>query len=186
MNDDIFSFYGDTLKISPWINCNLQNFLNVRRLSLGGPLSRVLEQLQSDVLSYLEHLSVSYAYHMYEIVLLHESIFSNRFFHLRFCELHERRILLTIPHWTQSPFIRILKTEFIDSMIYKIILRACPNLKFLKSLVHSSTEISTNIPPHENLKQMIVDLPESNWFHDGTVICGFLTCVSNLERLKIH
>ncbi|CAF0798300.1 unnamed protein product [Rotaria sordida] len=185
-NDEIFSFYVYTLIVNPWINFNLQNFSNVRRLRLNNPLPKVLEQLQPNVMPYLEHLSVFYTYNMYEMVLLHEKVFSNRFLNLKSCELYEKQTLITIPHWTQSPSIYIFKTEFIDSALYKIILSACPNLYFLKFLLYSSNRIPTNIPLHKNLKHMIIELREFDWFYDDDIISGFLKFVPNLEQLEIH
>ncbi|CAF3138247.1 unnamed protein product [Rotaria sp. Silwood2] len=185
-NDEIYSFYVYTLIVNPWINFNLQNFPNVRRLRLNNPLPKVLEQLQPNVMPYLEYLSIFYTYNMYEMVLLHENIFSNRFQNLKSCELYEKQTLITIPHWTQSPSIYILKAEFIDSVVYKTILTACPNLYFFKFVLYSSNGISTDIPSHKNLKHMIIELRDFDWFYDDYIISGFLECVPNLKYLEIH
>jgi hypothetical protein len=186
-HDEIFSYYVHTLIVDPWINFNLKHFPNVHNLRLNSPLPKVLEQLKPDVMPYLKHLSVIYMYNMYEMVLLRERIFSNRFLNLKSCELFEKQTLMTIPIWTQSPSIKILKTEFIDSIAYKTILLACPNLHSLKFWILLLNGIPTNIQLHKNLKQMIIEFRESNWFYnDDNILSGFLACVPNLEELEIH
>lgn len=185
-NDDVFSYYVYTLVVNPWINFNLQHFPNIRRLRLDSPLPKVLEQLQPDVMPYLEYISIHYTYNMYEMGLLHEKIFSNRFLHLKSCELYDRQTLIKIPNWTETPSIRALQTDFIDSFVYKIILCACPNLYFFKFWMYSLHGIPTDVPIHKNLKRMIIELAEVNWFYDDNTISGFLECVPNLEQLEIH
>jgi len=186
-NDEIFSYYVHTLIVDPWINFNLKHFPNIHRLRLDSVLPQVLEQLKPDIMPYLEHLSVLYTYNMYEMGLLHERIFSNRFINLKSCELYEKQALMTIPNWTQSPSINILKTDFINSTTYQAILSACPNLYFFKFWMFSLNEIPTNIQLHKNLKQMIIEFRESNWFYDDDYILSrFLSCVPNLEILEIH
>ena len=185
-NDEIFSFCIHTLIVDPWINFNLKHFPNVRHLRLNNPLPKLLEQLTPDVMPFLESLSILYTYNMYEMDLLHKKIFSNRFVHLKSCELFEKQTVLTIPAFSQSPSIRILKTEFIDLFVYKAILSACPNLYFFKFWLHPSHRISTNILSHKNLKRMILELQHSNWYYDDNAISEFLACVPNLEVLEVH
>jgi hypothetical protein len=186
-NDEIFSYYVHTLIVDPWINFNLKHFPNIHRLRLDSVLPQVLEQLKPDIMPYLEHLSVLYVYNMYEMGLLHERIFSNRFINLKSCELFEKQALMTIPNWTQSPSINILKTDFINSTTYQTILSACPNLYFFQFSMFSLNEIPKNIQLHKNLKQMIIEFRESNWFYDDdNILSVFLACVPNLEKLQIH
>ncbi|CAF3499197.1 unnamed protein product [Rotaria socialis] len=185
-NDEIFSFYVYTLIISPWINFNLQNFPRVRRLRLDNPLPKVLEQLQPNIMPHLEYLSVFYTYNMYEMVILHENVFSNRFVNLKSCELYEKQTLITIPHWTQSPSLQVLKTEYIDSTIFKIILGACPNLYFFKFYLYPTNGMTTDIPLHNNLKHMIIELQDVDWYYDDNTINAFLKSVPKLEQLEIH
>jgi hypothetical protein len=186
-NDEIFPFYVHTLIVDPWINFNLNHFPNVRHLTLNNPLPKVLEQLKPEVMPYLEHLSISYAFNMYEMVLLHEKIFSNRFLHLKSCELFEKQSILSIQNWTQSPSIRFLKTEFIDSLIYTTILSACPNLYFFKfSMLPSNGMPSKTVQIHTHLKHMIIELRDPDWSYDDYKISGFLASVPNLKQFEIH
>jgi hypothetical protein len=186
-NDEIFSYYVHTLIVDPWINFNLKSFPNISHLQLNNPIPQVLEQLKPDVIPDLEHLSISYVYNMYEMDILRERIFSNRFLHLKSCELFEEKTLMTIPICTQSPAINILKTEFIDSITYKKILSACPNLYFLQFGMDSSNGISTNNQVHLNLKRMIIQFWQTDWFsNDDQILSGFLACVPHLEVLEIH
>jgi hypothetical protein len=186
-NDEIFSYYVHTLIVDPWINVNLTQFPNVHRLQLDNPLPEILGQLKPEIMPYLEHLSVRYMFNMYEMDLLRDKIFSNRFLHLRSCELLEEKSLMTRPNCSQSPLINILKTELIDSVVYQTILSACPNLYFLKFSMYPLNGMPTNISFHENLKRMIIDYQESDWFYaDDHILSGFLACVPNLEILEIH
>lgn len=185
-NDEIFSYHVHTLIVNPWINFNLQHFPNVRRLRLDNPLPKVVEQLQPNTMPYLEYLSITYTYNMYEMVILHENVFSNRFPNLKSCELREKQSLMTIPNWAQSPSIIILKTEFIDSTIYTTILNACPNLSYLKFSMYPSNGTFIDIPLHQNLKRMIIELQDSDWHYDDDMLYRFLESVPNLEKLKIH
>ncbi|CAF1429201.1 unnamed protein product [Adineta steineri] len=185
-NGEIYSFYVHTLIVDPWIDFNLIHFPNVRRLTLNSPFPKVIEQLKANVVPYLEHLSVFYTYNMYEINILHNEIFSNRFPNLISCELLENRTLMTIQKSTQSPLIRILKTKFINLSIYEKILSVCPNLYFLKFSMHSSNELLPNVQLHKNLKYMIVDQSETDWFDDEFTLSEFLARVPNLEQLVFH
>ncbi len=186
-NDEIFSYYVHTLIVDPWINLNLEYFPNIHHLKLDSPLPKVLEQLKPDLMPYLEYLSVSYMFNMYEMDLLRERIFSNCFRNLKSCELLEKQTLITIPNGTQSPSINILKTKFIDSIVYTTILSVCPNLYCLKFWMFSLNGIPTNIQLHQNLKRMIIQFRESDWFYnDDHILSGFLACVPNLEILEIH
>jgi hypothetical protein len=186
-NDEIFSYYVHTLIINPWINVNLIQFPNVHCLQLDNPLPEVLAQLKPEIMPYLEHLSIRYKFNMYEMDLLRDKIFSNRFLHLKSCELLEEKTLMTKPNCIQSPSIKILKTELIDFNIYQTILSACPNLYFLKFSIYPLNGMPTNIFCHENLKRMIIDYQESDWYYaDDRILSGFLSCVSNLEIFEIH
>jgi hypothetical protein len=187
-NDEIFSFYIHTLIIEPWIHFNLKHFPNVRYLRLNDSLPSLLEQLKSDIMPNLEYLSISYTYNMYEIDLLHKRIFSNHFPHLKSYEfLCKTKILMRIQDSTQSPSINILKAEYIDALVYNTILSACPNLYFFQfSMFPLVRSLVTNIQLQHNLKRMIIELKQSEWFYDDNMIRDYLACVPNLEELEIH
>lgn len=182
-----FSQYVHTLVVEPWTNLNLRHFSNVHRLKLNIPLPNLSEQLKPDVMPYLEDLSISFMYDMYELELLRERIFSNSFIHLKSCELLEEKKLIRIPKWTQSPSIKIFKTGFIDSDTYKIILSAFPNLYFLKFSMFSLNGIPKDVHIHRNLKRMVIHYGLSTSFnYDDNILSAYLSWVPNLEILEIH
>ncbi|CAF0918801.1 unnamed protein product, partial [Adineta ricciae] len=185
-NDELFSYYVYTLIIDEWIDFNPTHFPNVRRLKLKSPIPKVLGLLKGNIMPHLEHLSVLYKYTMYEINLLHNEIFSNRFPKLYSCELYGQEGLLTIQQSEHSPMIRILKTDLIDLMIYEIILRTCPNLSFLKFSIQSPNDTSTNTFQHINLKRMVINLTNSDWSDDDHTLSTLLSYVQNLHQLDIH
>ena len=185
INDELFPFYVHTLTVDPWINFNLHRFPHVRRLTLNSPLPHLLEQLKPELLPSLEYLSVTYLFNMYEITLLHDKIFSNRFPHLLSCELLEKETLMTIQHWQTSPSIRRLRIELIDATIFVVILSACPNLSTLRFAMHS-VQIPHLEQAHLNLKRLTVELRDSDWSHDDHILSGFLACVPNVRRLEVH
>ena len=185
-NDEIFPFYVHTLVVDPWINFNLHQYPNVRCLSLNSPLPQVLEQLKPEIMPHLERLSVSYVFNMYEIVLLHDKIFSNRFLHLKSCHLFEQETLMTMQQWTSAPSIRVLKTKLIDANVFTTILSACPNLLVLKFNLSPFSDTPTASQCHSTLKRMIVEMQADDWLDDDSSLHGFLACVPNLEQLDIH
>ena len=185
INEEPFPFYVYSLLVDPWININLHRFQNVRRLKLNSPLPHILEQLKPESMPFLEYLSVSYIYNMYEIVLLHDKIFSNRFQHLSACELLENESPMTIQHWQPSPSIRTLKIELIDAEIFSIILSACPNLSVLKFSMLTKSIPSKMGPIHLNLERIVVELRDSDWLFDDLNFSQYLVCVPNLKRLEI-
>lgn len=184
-NDELFPYHVHTLTVDPWINFNLHRFDRVRRLTLNSPLPHLLEQLKPELLPSLEHLSVTYLFNMYEIVLLHDKIFSNRFPHLISCELLEKETLMTIQHWQTSPAIRILKIHLIDVHIFQVIISACPNLCSL-SFEMNTLDVPNLQQVHLNLKYLTVELRDSDWCHDDRILSGLLACVPNVRRLEIH
>ena len=186
-NGEIFFSYVHTLIVDPWININLNQFPHIHRLRLDRPLPQVLEQLKPNILPDLEDLSVTYMFNMYEMDLLRDRIFSNAFPRLQSCELFDEKNLMTIHNWTQSPSITILKIQLINSLTYKSIRSACPNLNFLKFWIFSFNEMPSDMPVHTNLKRMVIECRELNGFtHDNEMLNGFLTGIPNLERLEIH
>ena len=185
-NDETFPFYVHTLVVDPWINFNLHQYPNVRYLTLNSPLPQVLEQLKPEIMPHLERLSVSYVFNMYEIVLLHDKIFSNRFLHLKSCHLFEQETLMTIQQWTSAPSIRVLKTKLINATVFTTILSACPNLLVLKFNLSPFSDTPTTVQCHSNLKRMIVEMQADDWLDDDSSLHGFLACVPNLEQLDIH
>ena len=185
INDELFPYYVHTLTVDPWINFNLHRFDRVRRLTLNSPLPHLLEQLKPELLPSLEHLSVTYLFTMYEIVLLHDKIFSNRFPHLISCELLEKETLMTIQHWQTSPAIQFLKIQLIDVHIFQVILSACPNLCSLRFEMNS-LDVPNLQQVHLSLTYLTVELRDSDWGRDDRSLSGFLACVPNVRRLEIH
>ena len=59
-NAHLFPYYVHTLIVGRAININLNQFSNIHCLKLECPLRRVLAQLNSDILPYLQHLSISH------------------------------------------------------------------------------------------------------------------------------
>ncbi|CAF1118207.1 unnamed protein product [Rotaria sordida] len=184
-NGKIFSSYVYTLIIDRGINVNLTQFPNVRRLYLINPLQEVCTQLTSDVMPYLEHLSISVANHL-TIGILLEKIFSNYFPKLISCELLKIRTAKTIQNWTQIPLLKVLKMTLMNSHVYAAILSACPNLYFFKFSMLTRDEPLSIIQLHTNLKHMIINDRHNEWPNNSHIISSFLACVPNLEYLSVH
>ncbi|CAF0739288.1 unnamed protein product [Rotaria sordida] len=156
-NNDYFPFYVYTLIVGRAININLNRFLNIRYLKLECPLKRVLAQLNSNILPYLKHLSIS---------------------HLD--------ILITIDEWISLPSLHTLKISCITSLAYQTILTACPNLVYLELSIFSSDQLKLNIESHKNLKKMIINVIDMIWPWDDKVFHSYLSCVPNLEKLNVY
>ncbi|CAF3507177.1 unnamed protein product [Rotaria sp. Silwood1] len=155
--NDYFPFYVYTLIVGRAININLNQFINIRCLKLECPLKKVLEQLNSNVLPYLKHLSIS---------------------HLD--------ILITIDEWISLPSLHTLKISCITSLAYKTILTACPNLVYFELSIFSSDQLRINIEPHMNLKKMIINVIDMIWPWNDQVFHSYLSCVPNLEKLHVY
>lgn len=191
--DDFLSASIYTLVVNPWMNVNLLPFINLRRLRLDRPLPKVLEQVTHTSMPFLEHLSIIYMHNMYEMDLLRDRIFSNRFSHLKSCELLGEKSPISIRTWSESPSIEFLHIQSLDFPAYQLILLACPNLIYLKFSMHSpASSIITNRPfIHSNLQQLIINYNEFDWHRlDETILSEYLAYVPNLSRLcierKIH
>ncbi|CAF3532293.1 unnamed protein product [Rotaria socialis] len=63
---------------------------------------------------------------------------------------------------------------------------ACPNLYFFKFYLYPTNGMTTDIPLHNNLKHMIIELQDVDWYYDDNTINAFLKSVPKLEQLEIH
>jgi hypothetical protein len=185
-NEGSFSNYVYTLIVDRWIDFNLKHFANVRRLKLIDPFPKVIEQLKANVMPNLEYLSVCDSFSMYENQLLRDEIFSNRFPKLLSCELYSQEPLMKLVQWTQSPVIRFLRTDPLDLPVYETILKACPNLSFLRFSLHPFIGTSTTPLVHDNLTHMIISLEQPDWPDADAVLSVFLSRVPKLRQLEIH
>ena len=187
-NEELLCSYVYTLVVDPWINFNLVQFPNLRRLRLDRPVPKVLEQVTPTILPHLEYLSIIYMYNMYELDLLRDRIFSNQFLQLTSVELLEEKTLMSIPHWTESPCLTSLQIELIDFLAYQTILRACSNLIHLKFSISSSSFLNSSSSSfiHLNLQQLILVQRSVDW-HDNTdeILRDLFVYVPNLSRLTI-
>lgn len=185
LNEEYFPFYVHTLIVDPWTNFPLYRFVNVRRLILTGPLPQILVQLKADAMPYLEHLSVIYSYAMYEIVVLHEKIFSNTFLRLSSCELIENNTVTTLPNCHVCPTINKLKLSYIDARIFLLILNNCPNLTHFEFTL-SFTPITGDFAlSHSNLRYLTIELTGEDWSYDDYLLGQYIRCVPHLEHFTV-
>lgn len=185
-NEEFFPFYVHTLFVDPWINFPVHRFVNVRRLFLSGPLPDLLVHLKADAMPFLEHLSVTYSYTMYEIVVLHGKIFSNTFLRLSSCELIESERLTTLQTCHICPTIEKLKFALIDANIFSMVLSHCPNLLEFHFTLLSGHMSADQTFVHGKLRRLVIELPDHEWSYDDHLLDGFFLCVPQLEHLKIH
>lgn len=185
-NEETFPFYVHSLSVDPWINSSLNRFRNVRRLKLESPLPHILQQIKPELMNFLENLSVSYTFNMYEIVVLHDQIFSNSFQRLTSCELLEKETPLTIRR-TFSTVSKItnLRVNFIDFDIFSTILSVCPNLKNLKFSLLTRSIPKKIFSKHFQLEQIFVELRSSDWLFDDENLRDFLLLLPNLKLLQL-
>ena len=114
-NDDAteindFSTYIDALIINCEININLNRFQNVRYLSIHQLTDELSEQLNADIIPFLEHIVITRSsYTMFDVC---EKIFINGFPHLKSCYLPNGYEIRIIQHHIQIPSLRILHIDY--------------------------------------------------------------------------
>jgi len=177
--------YIRTLIINTTIEDKLYWLPNVRRLILNYVTDDLIYQLNTDILSNLEYLSIDYKVHPFYMSDLRRKIFSNTFPNLKYCYISRIKPPDVLQQWTQTLSLRFLKLNDIDSLIYLSILLACPNLYFLKFKLSIKSKIQSNIVLHINLKRLIINMNYDNWPWDDSILEDYLLCVPNLEQFRI-
>ncbi len=171
------------LHIDQKIPINLNQFLRLRHLILNHPMDTLLTQLITLEFPYLEKLIITRGGLPLNLSHLHRKIFSNGFPRLH--SFIEFSAIHTIDGWTHSPILHTLKIGYIELSSYKAILSTCPNLYFLRLALPYTSEILSNVKPHENLKQMILKVPY-NTKSANTIYSKYLQHTPNLEQLTIN
>jgi hypothetical protein len=95
-------------------------------------------------------------------------------------------ILTTIDEWISLPSLHSLKVSRITSLVYKTILRVCPNLIEFHLSMFSSDELKSNIEKHMNLKRLVIDIADMIWPWNDHVFDNYLSCVPNLEKFIVY
>ncbi|CAF0918783.1 unnamed protein product [Adineta ricciae] len=153
----LFPHFTHTLIVGRAILIDLNQFRNIRSLKLECPLKRVLSQLTSQNLPYLEHLSVS---------------------HLD--------TLTTADEWTSLPSLRTLRISRITLVVYHAILKACQHLHSLELAMFSCDDSTLNIESHSRLKRLVMDVGDMKWPWTDHVFDSYLSCAPNIEHLIVY
>jgi hypothetical protein len=189
-NYQYFFLHIRTLIIERGFNIDLKYFQNLHCLILHNPKEKIFEQLNNHSLPHIEYLSITHKFLTSTIqsliTNLHRNIFSNHFPKLKSCNLSEIEVLMPIENWYQSSSLYILKIGRINTLVYKAILSACPNLYFLELRKPQTTELLSNIIVHTNLKQLIIQDEDQTFPWNDAFIHDYILCVPNLEKLTIH
>lgn len=143
------------------------------------------EQIRSEYLPNLIHLSSSSIANSSLIPELIQRIFSNEFSSLRYVNLGS----IYVPYyfsWSQSPSLRSISVYCSESKIISFILTSCPNLNFLQThflrnengLSHK-TPIITN---HPLKKFILIDSYHTLSFNDIEI---FLSYMLNIQQISL-
>lgn len=167
---------------------HLKHFTNIRHLILLQASDELLEQLDINQLSCLEHLVIILSNRREETckVYIWNQIFCNDFPYLKSCCMHKMGFLWTNSPWRQISSLRILKIGDIDLLSYQSILSSCPNLCSFKFTRVLSSNKPIQTVQHMNLKKLIIVIP---WFEELSIdshMNDYFSCVPNLEQLIFH
>jgi hypothetical protein len=187
VDDEIFFPYIHTLIIKNGLDIIFDHIINVRRVILHHCQRYSMTNLQINIASSVEHLSVL-STHPWLLNFSNDfirKIFSNDFPYLKSCCLPHAAVILVNKKWTQSPSLRIFKIGYIRSNIYKSILSSCPNLISFKFSKLPLDESKFQVESHMNLKRMVIDLC-LNDFLNSYCLNDHLLSVPKLEQLTIH
>ena len=180
-----YSHLVNTLIVMNYAEVILDHFPDVRRLILHRLAHNILEKLESDVLPYLEYLSIdsSQSVSLLWRVDLSDKIFTNGFPQLQFCSLHGMNIISAGMQWSLTPSINVLKIGQIDLLIYVQILSVCSNLRLFEFAISPRSRMPNNIAhQYPNVRTLVIwEMAPKNQFFD---LC--LSCVPNVSRLDIY
>lgn len=154
---DLFSNQITQLILNTWENVDLTQFTNVQSLIMHQITCDQLQQLRSEVMPKLVHLSTSLV-EVAPMSQLAQRLFSNGFPTIRSLDLS----LVEIPHlrtWHQSLALRTVIVQSNNPTLVPYILTAAPNLQYLKVQFLSSTiPIFYHSPTviHHSLKHLVL------------------------------
>jgi hypothetical protein len=84
------------------------------------------------------------------------------------------------------PPLHILKVGCINSLNYKAILSACPNLRYLDISITAYYQVLPNIVYHTNLVKMIIRIVDYVSTVIDDTLNSYLLCVPYLKRLTVY
>lgn len=95
-------------------------------------------------------------------------------------------MLITTAEWTSLPSLHTLKVSRITLEVYKAILIACPNLVYFELSMFNPDISESDIKPHLNLKQLVIDVADMIYPWDDDVFNSYLSCAPNLEQFIVY
>lgn len=173
---------ADTLIFNDEISIHRTSFSNVRHVIIYCSCDDILSEINPRNLPLLEYVSICNS--LLVKIDLYKRFFAQQFLHLKFCNLSG-----SVPmqaKQSKSSF-RCLKMGGIDLETYECVLRACPNLFYLKfRMLKCDQRLSNRIETHQILKHLLIDVEISGWPLNDNLFERFVQLVPNVQQLNVY
>lgn len=173
---------ADTLIFKDEISIRRKSLSNVRHVIIYCFCDGILTDINPRNVPFLEYISISNS--ILVKINLYKSFFAQKFVYLKCCNLSG-----SVPmqaKQSKSSF-RCLKMGGIDLETYQCVLKACPNLVYLKfRMLKCDQRLSNRMETHKKLKELIIDVEISGWPLNDLVIERFFQLVPNIAQLNVY